>query len=229
MFDLDYIKHLYDKYSGELIKLKPLFKIYYQKIGFCQFDDIESEILYMCIRERKPNHVIEFSPSYGWSTSTILTALNRNNFGELVSYDIHNRCVNKLDEIGIDSYRWSFILDDVRNQYSKFDLSSIDFIFIDCVHTSEFARQYIKEVLIPAKESGNNVWCAIHDVFVDNLTEGIEVRKFLSSNNIPHISAAPSQQRQEINNIREKEGLGVFSIHSSQKDPAVFFKLNNEI
>ena len=114
------IRIMYEKYYSELMDLQQVQKSRYSKLN-AHYDDIECELLYMFVRESQPNHLIEFSPQFGWSTSWILEALNKNKNGKCISYDLHNTSVVKLNELkGLDLSRWEFIKGDVQSHYKSF-------------------------------------------------------------------------------------------------------------
>ena len=53
------------------------------------FGDIEGEIMYLVIRELRPDCIFEISPAAGYSTNYILAALTANGHGCLHSFDIN--------------------------------------------------------------------------------------------------------------------------------------------
>lgn len=245
------IKKLYDKYNEELKEVRSIQKeraltlslqgkpaiLTYEQFDdidqYCQFDDIEAELLYMFIREYQPEHMIEFSPMGGWSTSWILEALNRNNKGKCVSYDLVDNSKVNLSKLDLNKERWELVQGDVQQQYSSFDFDSIDFIFIDSDHSTEFAERYVQEVLVPAKEScesrGKKIPVFIHDVFGQfafSAQEGEVVRRFLFENEIEHITPSIlGPEAQEFESIRAEIGLTEYLVHKSTINPVVIFKL----
>lgn len=93
-----------------------------------QLDDIESEITYLLLREYKPEHVVEISPSAGWSTSWILRALQYNQLGHLYSFDFIDDSTSTIPE-ELYAYRWTFIQGDIKRNIDKLS-QQIDYLFI---------------------------------------------------------------------------------------------------
>jgi len=90
MISIEIIEELYNKYREDLLRLKVKQKDMFQKISElgdvmiindfgkpiriakyynAQMCDIEAEILYMLIREQRPETVVEISPYCGWSST----------------------------------------------------------------------------------------------------------------------------------------------------------------
>ena len=55
------------------------------QVGF-----VEASMLYIMLREHKPNRTIEIGALCGYSTRWILAALDANGFGHLVTYDLYD-------------------------------------------------------------------------------------------------------------------------------------------
>ena len=225
------VQSLYRKYYKELINLYPIQKSRYSELN-AMYDDIESEILYMFVRDYLPNHIIEFSPKFGWSTSWMLEALNQNQKGKCVSYDLNDSSVDKLGNM-LDVSRWSFIHGDVQSYYKNFDFNSIDFIFIDSDHSVEFTKNYIKNVIIPAhnicKKNLKSIPVFIHDIygkFKSSVDEGALIKDFIKEWNFDYFT--PSilhEDRKEIDSLRNSLNLSSNIIHKSKVNPVVIFKI----
>ena len=226
------IRTLYDKYKEELKEVRNTQKQRALTLS-PHFDDIEAELLYMFVREYQPEHMIEFSPMGGWSTSWILEALNKNDKGKCVSYDLVDNSKVNLSKLDLNKERWELVQGDVQEQYSSFDFNSIDFIFIDSDHSTEFAERYVQEVLTPAKESyesqGKKIPVFIHDIFgrfASSIQEGEVVKRFLSENQIEHITPSLfGPNSKDFEEIRGELGLNQEFVHNSTANPVVIFKL----
>jgi len=226
---METIRYLYEKYSHELIQLKAEKKAkkkYFKKVAF---DDIESELLYMYIRELKPTKMVEFSPDYGWSTFHILAALNKNQHGTCTSYDIVNHTAYSLKNSKIDVSRFEFVLGDVTEQFDRWNYDEIDFMLIDCDHSASFATKYCNKVL--PRMMGKSKTVFIHDIFHDwKCGKQDVVKQFLKSNDIPIIS--PSKHfpalRAEIEKLRYTVyGADVQSmVHRADMNPVVILNPN---
>ncbi len=124
-----------------------------------QLDDIESEITYLRIRDRRPESVVEISPFRGWSTTWILRALRDNGAGRLVSFDLHDDAHRFVPKDLAE--RWRLVVGDVRERVGELP-ETIDYLFIDADHRRAFAEWYL-ETLIPRLSPGAGI--SIHDVF----------------------------------------------------------------
>ncbi|MEO5567159.1 MAG: class I SAM-dependent methyltransferase [Gemmatimonadaceae bacterium] len=121
-------------------------------------DDIEAEISYLLLRAQRPDTVVELGASGGWSTTWLLHALRDNGRGSLHSYDIVDFSVGNVPAELADG-RWYFSAGDVRDAQMP---PSIDYLFIDCDHSREFAEWYLAH-LLPSLRPGTPV--SIHDIF----------------------------------------------------------------
>ena len=191
-------------------------------------DDLEAEITYLLMRERKPDLVIEMSPNTGWSTTWILSALRDNGGkGQLWSYDLHGTST-KIVPGALASGRWHFVLGDVRATLPT--MSDCDYLFMDSDHTREFAIWYVDEVLPNLKRS---CIISVHDVFhhATPSEEGEVVMSWLQERGMsywtPAPSASPGIARQLIN---ERFHLGMtYPVHKRGKDnPMIFFDLETK-
>jgi len=83
---------LYERYADDLKVVTEQMAVHRNTLidaGYsCDFSDRESEILYLLVREAKPETVVEISPCHGYSTNYILAALTHNQKGALHSYEI---------------------------------------------------------------------------------------------------------------------------------------------
>jgi hypothetical protein len=231
----DFIKKLYNKYLNEIkIIRNNMQKNYYY--GRPAYDDIEAEITSLFILHFKPKHIIEFSPSTGWSTSIMLNALElNNNSSVLSSYDIEDRgCKPFIDSLNYKNVKWNFTLGDVTNEYSKWDLNNIDYLFIDSDHSEKFAHNYINNLLIPllnnCKQNKKHIIVGIHDIFdkkgaIKPYREGKIVLDFLKTNNIKHynVSKALNTNYSIINNYRKENGIT--KIIHKDANPSIWFYL----
>lgn len=116
-----------------------------QKYMFPCFSDLESEVTYLLVRHSSPGTLVEISPAGGWSTSWILSAMRDNGTGRLYSFDINDHSQRLLPH-ELTEGRWTFCKGDVRDRTDSIP-SSIDFVFLDSLHSAAFAQWYLAEVL----------------------------------------------------------------------------------
>lgn len=179
---LDTLNQLYHKYGAEIAAYRQDMRIWCNVTNSCKFGDYEAEMLYMLVREQKPQHVFEMAPNKGYSSHWILKALHLNdNTSQLHSFDIHNKSMQYMNETYKD--RWVFTLGDYAELYDmgSLNMDKFDFLFIDALHEPEFARGYCKRLF--SKHKRTNTIVAIHDIVADlkgGGRESEEVYKFLA-------------------------------------------------
>ena len=122
------------------------------------YDWIEGQILYLLIRSIKPKVVVEISPNYGYSTGFILLAMNKNNCGQLYSFDLeeefHQRALRNFARVGINASCRRFFAGDVREDYKHVLLDEVDLLFMDSDHSYAFAQWYISNLYPKVVEGG---------------------------------------------------------------------------
>ncbi len=190
-----------------------------------QLDDIESEITYLLLRELQPESVVEISPSRGWSTTWILSALRDNQKGQLQSYDIVNYSKRFVPK-SLAKGRWQLFVGDVKEKIDTFP-KKIDYLFIDSDHSAEFAHWYI-ETVFPLLESGTPV--SVHDVYHDEKPdafdgEGKVVVDWLNRHRIPCLTFSPKKSPQLYEKTEKaKASLEINKpIHTSNYNSMIFF------
>jgi hypothetical protein len=202
-----------------------------------QFDDTEAEITSLLLLYFQPEKVIEFSPCAGWSSSIMLDAMAFNqNMGVLTSYDLDDHCLSNL----VPNEQWQFVQGDVQKRYSEWDLSSVDYLFIDSDHSREFAENYVELLLKPllneCRSRNMALPVSVHDVFHGALasSEGEVVIDFLSDNGLNYYTAACAKENY-LDLVKIKSELGFDEvIHQSwgreelgaQANSAIFFILS---
>lgn len=250
MLNIQFVLGLYNKYTDDLKRVRKYQRKFYskdslsrerffwrilryalRKFGIIQiglelnasFDDIESEITYLLIREFKPETIIEISPSGGWSTSWILNALKDNGFGKLYSYDLVDNSTKNIS-LDLSENRWIFYLGDIKKNVDKLP-EKIDYLFIDSDHSARFAQWYIKNVFSKLK-SGTPV--SVHDVFQTKefyFPEERVILDWLRIKNIDYFSASPMKYEtifEEICKLKKTKNIWKL-IHKTQTNPAIFF------
>jgi predicted O-methyltransferase YrrM len=199
---------------------------HYRRLFKPKFDDIEAEITYLLVRDRRPQAVVEIAPYYGWSTTWILQALEDNGTGRLHSYDLVDYALRTVPRT-LAGERWRFTLGDVRRHQDRLP-PAIEHVFIDAEHTAEFAQWYTAE-LFPRLAPGTTV--SVHDVFhrqdPGRFTEGPVLVSWLERRAIPYFTAAPPRSPEAFDAISAvKQELGLHEqIHPSRANPAVFFRI----
>jgi predicted O-methyltransferase YrrM len=122
------------------------------------YDWMEAQILYLLIRVVRPEVIVEISPHYGYSTGFILLAMNRNDRGRLLSFDLeqrfHNHALRNFERAGIDPSRQEFFAGDVRHVYHRALPDTIDLLFMDSDHSCAFAEWYIANLYPRVAEDG---------------------------------------------------------------------------
>lgn len=157
----DYICGLYRKYAKDLLRVRESQRALFPKmVGWCMFDDLDAEVLYLTVRELQPDVSVEVSCGNGWSTSWNLNALKDNGHGHLLSYDIHDAAVRSLPT-SLVSGRWKFFLGDIHKRTADVP-AKLDFLMMDSEHTYEFCEWFIA-AFFPRVRSGGKI--VAHDIF----------------------------------------------------------------
>lgn len=192
-----------------------------------QLDDIEAEIAYLLVRELARPAVVEIAPDRGWSTTWLLAALRDNGAGHLYSYDIFDHSTRAVPP-ALAAGRWTFVLGDVTRRLDHLP-PKIDYLFLDCAHSAEFARWYIED-LFPRLAPGTPV--SVHDIFhhaepTDRFGEARVLGDWLAERRVDYFTAAPAVARDAFDRLMAVKGeLGLAEpIHRSQRNPMVFFRL----
>jgi Cephalosporin hydroxylase len=132
---------------------------------------LEGPIIYTIIRYLKPRIVIETGVANGASSTFILSALEKNNFGKLYSIDLPSKELLLKEEIGwlvpqSLRHRWELIIGNSRIILPKLlaELGHVDIFLHDSLHTLE-------HILFELKESYNYIpkggFLIVDDINVD--------------------------------------------------------------
>lgn len=105
--------------------------------------DAAALLLYVAVRLTKPDTVLETGIANGYSSSVILSALNNNKKGKLVSLDASPDVGSLVSEAERD--RWKLTVLDSRRERQSFskaisDLSQVDIFFHDSEHSYRWQR-----------------------------------------------------------------------------------------
>lgn len=166
--DHGYIHSLYHKYWDELRRfceeMRAVRKNMLEQGFAADFSDREAEILYLVLRELKPDVVVEISPCHGYSTSYILTALTDNKRGKLYSFEILEE-VNGLPLSDVIQKNLSSHADRSRLELRIGDamaasIPDCDFVFIDSSHEAYFASWYLSNLIHKPK------LVFVHDILI---------------------------------------------------------------
>lgn len=189
-------------------------------------DDIEAEITYLRLRERRPQTVVEISPFRGWSTTWILRALRDNGGGKLTSFDLVEDASRFVPAELTEG--WQLVKGDVREQLSRLD-ERIDYLFIDADHGRGFAEWYLEQV-VPRAVPGGAV--SVHDIFHGRAKgrqsgEARVVLDWLGESGIDWFTASrfgPGRIHDQLQAERLRLGLTP-AIHTGDHDSMIFFEL----
>jgi len=122
------------------------------------FYETESQFLYSILRHVKPSVVLEMSPNYGFTSSIILEALDKNvKQSKLYSFDIRKESERYNRENGL--VQRELIVGDVKTTLDDSLVEKSDFFLIDSDHSYEFGVWYSKKV----DKLRKGVFVMIHD------------------------------------------------------------------
>ncbi len=167
---LQYLQNLYVQYAGELRELtqktKPLYDRFCANGWGATFSDVEAEVLYLLVRDQKPEIAFEISPDCGYSTHYILQAMTKNNKGKLYSFELSKtirgisteEAIRSVQLPDTDTSRLQLVLGDARVHVAKLNLNP-DFVFLDSCHDDFFAEWYMQYLLPRCKGMA-----LIHDI-----------------------------------------------------------------
>ena len=190
------------------------------------FDDVEAEVTYLLLRRSRPKIVVEISPSGGWSSLWILSALKDNGSGCLYSYDLVDDAKKNIPS-GLSADRWVFVRGDVRQAVRALP-RPIDYLFVDSDHSAEFADWYIQNVF---PLLGPNSIVSIDDVFraptdrPREFGEGRRVLEWLKTEGLEYLSFspyAPSAGYEQAMRVKAELAMDR-PIHNSIVNPCLFF------
>lgn len=243
MINAEYVLDLYRRYAADLHTVRVqqrkflkqnnnsfLRRLHRMKLRryllLPMLDDLEAEITYLLIRDRKPKGIVEMSPNTGWSTTWILSALRDNQEGgQLWSYDLHDTST-KLVPPQLSEGRWHFVPGDAKETIKT--APGFDYLFIDSDHTAPFARWYA-DALLPRVRPG--VVVSVHDVFhqAHLSEEGQVVADWLNKRGITYWTVASAAAPKEVARFMKERGkLGadfIAPIHTSVANPMMFFEM----
>ncbi len=178
---------------------------------FPALDDLEAEVTYLLIRDKRPKVMLEISPNAGWSTTWILSALRDNGDGELWSYDLHDTSARFVPK-ALARGRWHLVQGDARDTTKT--APRFDYLFLDSDHRKEFAEWYV-EALLPRARRGTVV--SVHDVFHSGMPseEGAVVQAWLEKQGLSYWTVASAVDQEVLNAVLdERARLGLdFVIH----------------
>jgi predicted O-methyltransferase YrrM len=146
------IRTALQKYGGETSLLLPLAERRYDQSLFPstgQYDWFSAQVLYCLIRHIRPRTIIEVSTSSGYSTAIQAMALRQNGSGHIHSFEINPTyvaaatCVLKHFEI---EEPVTIHTGDARTSAGMAGaLQGPVLLFLDSLHTKEFAEWFIKQ------------------------------------------------------------------------------------
>lgn len=228
------IKILYTKYKDDLRAVLNSLRPFWHQLE-AGYDNLESEILYLRIRESKPREVLEMSPNRGWASLWILHALKDNNLGELYSYDLHSLSADSITRFAPGNYdKWHLNCGDITKS-ENVNLEKVDFILIDSAHTEDMANWYIKNIIEPIKESGREVGFNVHDIFRYGILwdekEAEILFDYMNNTGIDYWSVAYHNFYhiwKDLMEFRDKIGFPLNESTWSFLNPSVFFTLNKK-
>jgi len=151
---------LWDKYAEELAVLSGRMAATYKamtRAGLgAAFGDLEGELLYVLVRETKPELVFEVSPNSGYSTNYLLAAVTRNGVGRVEGFEIIEAfggvptdAVIRGNLIDLcDPARYRLTVGDARaTVLRRMEQVTPDFTLLDSCHEDFFAEFYVKALL----------------------------------------------------------------------------------
>lgn len=191
-----------------------------------KLDDVEAEITYLLLRERRPDTVVEIGAGHGWSTTWILRALRDNDHGTLHSFGTVDHVVRNVPP-ELPAGRWVFTRGDVRRELASIPAGT-GYLFIDADHGVRFARWYLTN-LFPIVAPGTPT--SVHDVFHGRrprpFSEGSVLLRWLNAHRVVHFTPSPARDLSTfaaLMAVRKECGMDA-RVHGRRANPMVFFDL----
>ena len=191
---------LWRKYADELadisVEMSVLSKGMRNSNHAAVFGDIEGELLYICIRETKPEIVFEISPNSGYSTNYMLSAVTRNGVGRVESFEL----IEEFDGVptkdvirrnmikSCDPSRHNLNIGDARIEtIRRLEHGAPTFTLLDSCHDDFFGEFYVK-VLLPKLNGIVVIQDILHfDPRPEWSTEGLYILSWLYETGVPYL------------------------------------------
>lgn len=197
------LRTLWEKYADELSNLSSRLAIKFQEINgsglSAAFGDLEGELLYILVRELKPDLIFEISPNSGYSTNYILAALTRNEKGRVESFEIIEAFNGVATDATIrrhlvdicDPRRLQVFVGDARVAVlRRLAESAPTLTLLDSCHEDFFGEFYIK-ALLPRLTGTVVIQDILHfDPRPHWTTEGMYVVSWLYESGLPFLPLA---------------------------------------
>ena len=141
------------------------------------FSDLEGIFLYCLIREFKPNLIFEISPDTGMSTQYILQAVNKNNKGKVIGFELEQFKYSNIPTLEViksnqtnpeivDKF-YTLVIGDATKTCDLKKFGQPDIVLIDSCHEDFFAEWYLKDLIPFVKE-----FSLIQDICFEHKIEG---------------------------------------------------------
>lgn len=193
-----------------------------------QLDDVEAELTYLLLRDRRPATVMELGTFHGWSTTWILSALRDNELrdgvrGHLHSFDRVDHVVRSVPA-ELSAQRWTFVQGDVAGELAAVP-QDLGYLFVDADHGRPFARWYLAN-LFPLVPPGTPT--SVHDVFplarAWPWSEGSEVLRWLGAQDTPYFTAACRRAPAVLGALDTvRAELGIVGARGTTRNPMIWF------
>lgn len=185
---------LYERHRDELRTLSRRLRDQFHQVqaaGYgTAFSDVEGELLYLMVRETRPDVVYEISAWQGWSTNYLLAALTANGHGVLHSFELTADFDGRSTEDVIrgnqhEAWDQSRLVVHVGDARETVPMVAEDpqLVLLDSCHEAWFAEWYLRDV-VPRLDG----LAMIQDiVFVDGLensTEATAVWRWLEQHRV---------------------------------------------
>lgn len=171
MFNKQQILEVVEKHKAAILENWPVLTDNAQVRGrkFSSTSPVDMLLMFAFILEKKPSHIIEFSPAVGYSTTILAAAMKvlgkQKSFVTFEQAELYKDILNKrFKKYQVEDYVrvvWGEAIKNIKDHLSKNKDWSVGFIFSDCCHRKEFSRKYTKEIF-PLLEKDAIIF--VHDV-----------------------------------------------------------------
>lgn len=134
-----------------------------------QYDWFSGQLLYCLIRYKKPQQIIEVSTSSGYSTLFSALALKKNGTGKIHTFDTDRKALTaaqkNFKQFKVEKFIKIYVGNAKINIRRIKDLRNTDIAFLDSLHTEEFARWFIENIVLKIK---TNALFHMHDIMPED-------------------------------------------------------------
>lgn len=201
-----YIASLYHKFADDVLSMRARQRKVFagltgQRPMFC---DIEGELLYLFMREMRPEIVAEAGAGCGWASSWMLQGLVDNGYGKLTTCDTRVLGASELPK------PLAGHMDFIQGSALEVDFPTpIDFLLSDASHNAPYVYDF-RDRVFPMVRSGGRI--CVHDVFKaaqPGHAEAISVFQYLDEKGIKCYTPSTVFPKSHARIVAARKAIGI--------------------